>query len=319
MLSSRSRGALPALVRSAVLLSLTAVTGPLLAAVNVVATTEDLAALTREVGGDKVKVDAIARGYQDPHFVEAKPSFILKLHAADLLVAVGKELEIGWLPPLVQQSRNARIQPGADGYLDASLSARILDIPTGVVTRAMGDVHPQGNPHYWLDPGNGRRIAQAVQAKLAVMRPGDAAYFAARYADFDRRLREGEKRWDAQMAPFKGAKIVTYHRSWPNFAERFGLDVIDYVEPRPGVPPSPGHTIELIQKIKREGVKVLLVEPYFDLKTPNSIGRETGAQVLVLPPSVGGEKEITDYIALFDHDIALLAAALQGGGAGAAR
>ena len=318
MPSSRLYGALPALVRSAVLLSLVAVTGPLPAAVNVVATTEDLAALTREIGGDKVKVDAIARGYQDPHFVEAKPSFILKLHAADLLVAVGKELEIGWLPPLVQQSRNARIQPGADGYLDASLSARILDIPTGQVTRAMGDVHPLGNPHYWLDPDNGRRIAQAIQSKLTTMSPADAAYFAARYADFDRRLRAAETRWDAQMAPFKGAKVVTYHRSWPNFAERFGLDVIDYVEPRPGVPPSPSHTIELIQKIRREDVKVLLVEPYFDLKTPNSIGRETGAQVLVLPPSVGGEKEITDYITLFDHDIALLVAALKGGGAGAA-
>lgn len=318
MNSSRSRGALPALVRLAVLLALVAVTGPLRAAVNVVATTEDLAALAREVGGDKIKVEAIARGYQDPHFVEAKPSFILKLHAADLLVAVGRELEIGWLPPLVQQSRNARIQPGADGYLDASLAARILDLPTGQVTRAMGDVHPLGNPHYWLDPDNGRRIAQSIASKLSAMSPGDAAYFAARYADFDRRLRAAEARWDAQMAPFKGARIITYHRSWPNFAERFGLDVIDYVEPRPGVPPSPSHTLELIQKVKREGVKVLLVEPYFDLKTPQAIGRETGAQVLVLPPSVGGEKDIADYITLFDHDIALLAAALKGGATGAA-
>jgi zinc/manganese transport system substrate-binding protein len=312
---SSRRGGLPALVRSLVLLPSVLAAGALHAAVNVVASTEDLAALTREVGGDKVKVDAIARGYQDPHFVEAKPSFIFKLHAADLLVVVGKELELGWLPALVQQSRNARIQPGADGYLDASLSARILDIPTGPITRAMGDVHPTGNPHYWLDPGNGRRIAQAVQAKLSAMRPDDGAYFAARYADFDRRLREGEKRWDARMAPCRGAKIVTYHRSWSNFVERFGLDVIDYVEPRPGVPPSPSHTIELIRKIRREGVKVLLVEPYFDLKTPAAIGRETGARVLVLPPSVGGEQEIRDYVALFDHNIALLVAALEGGGA----
>jgi ABC-type Zn uptake system ZnuABC Zn-binding protein ZnuA len=285
------------------------------AAVNVVATTEDLTSLTREVGGDKVKVDALARGYQDPHFVEAKPSFILKLNAAQLLVAVGRELEVGWLPPLIQQSRNPRIQPGSDGYLDASLTARILEIPTGQLTRAMGDVHPAGNPHYWLDPGNGRHIAKAIQAKLARLSPADADYFGQRYADFDRRLAEAEKRWDSMMAPYKGLKVVTYHRSWPNFCERFGLDVIGYVEPRPGIPPSPSHTIDLIQEMKRQGVKLLLVEPYFDLKTPNSISRETGAKVLVLSPSVGGEKEITDFIKLFDYNLDLLLAAIRETGA----
>jgi len=282
----------------------------LLLAVNVVATTEDLASIAREVGGDKVKVDALARGYQDPHFVEAKPSFIFIMNKADLLVFVGRELEIGWLPPLVLQSRNPKIQPSAKGSLDASLNAKILEIPTGQITRAMGDVHPQGNPHYWLDPNNGRRIAQAIQAKLAELQPQDAAYFGERYADFDKRLAEGEKRWDAAMAPYKGTKIVTYHRSWPNFCERFGLEVMGYVEPRPGIPPSPSHTLELIAAMKSQGVKVLLVEPYFDLKTPNSIGRETGAEVLTMPPSVGGEKEITDYIKLFDYDVKLLGAAL---------
>jgi len=287
----------------------------LAASVSVVTTTEDLAALTREVGGDKVAVDFMGHGYQDPHFVEAKPSFILKLSKADLLIAVGCELESGWLPALVQQSRNARIQPGADGYLDASLSARILEIPTGQVTRAMGDVHPLGNPHYWLDPGNGRRIAQAIQQKLAAMRPADAGYFQTRFADFDKRLGEAEKRWDSAMAPYKGLKIVTYHRSWPNFTERFGLDVIGYVEPKPGIPPSPTHTVELIQDMRRQNVKILLVEPYFDLKTPNSIGRETGAKVLVMSPSVGGEKEVTDYIGLFDHDIKLLVTAIKETGA----
>jgi ABC-type Zn uptake system ZnuABC Zn-binding protein ZnuA len=285
------------------------------AVVNVVASTEDLAALAREVGGDKVKVEFIGRGYQDPHFVEAKPSFILKLIKADILIVVGRELEIGWLPPLIQQSRNARIQPGADGYLDASLTAKILDIPTSQVTRAMGDVHPLGNPHYWLDPENGRRIARAAAAKLAAASPGDAAYFQARYADFDKRLAEAEKRWDAQMAPYKGLKIVTYHRSWPNFAERFGLDVMGYVEPKPGIPPSPGHTLDLIQEMKRQNVKILLVEPYFDLKTPQSIGREAGAKVVVLSPSVGGEKEITDYIGLFDYDIKLVVSAIKEAGA----
>lgn len=298
------------LLAAAVLLTLS---GPrAAAALNVVTTTEDLAALTREVGGDKVKVESLARGYQDPHFVEAKPSFILKLHSADLLIAVGRELELGWLPPLQQQSRNPKVQTGARGYLDASLTARILEIPTSQVTRAMGDVHPQGNPHYWLDPANGRRMAQAIEAKLAELSPADAAYFAGRLAEFDKRLAEGEKRWDAALKPFRGTKVVTYHRSWPNFCERFGLDVMGYVEPRPGIPPSPRHTLELIAAMKQKGVKLILVEPYFDTKTPDSIARETGGRVLVLPPSVGGEKQIADYIGLFDHDVELLLEALQG-------
>jgi zinc/manganese transport system substrate-binding protein len=288
---------------------------PARAALNVVGSTEDMAELVREVGGDKVKVDFVGRGYQDPHFVEAKPSFILKLAKADLLVVVGRELEIGWLPPLIQQSRNAKIQVGADGYLDASLTAKILDIPTGQITRAMGDVHPLGNPHYWLDPDNGRRVAQAIAAKLAALSTGDAAYFQARYADFDKRLTEAEGRWDAAMAPYKGLKIATYHRSWPNFADRFGLDVMGYVEPRPGIPPSPGHTLDLIREMKRQNVKILLVEPYFDLKTPNSIARETGAKVLVMPPSVGGDKDITDYFKLFDYDVNLLVSAIKEVGA----
>jgi len=284
---------------------------PAHAELNVVTTTEDLAALAREVGGDKIKVESLSRGYQDPHFVEAKPSFVIKLHSADLLIAVGRELEIGWLPPLVNQARNAKVQPGGEGYFDASQGVKILEIPTGQLTRAMGDVHPQGNPHYWLDPDNGLRIAKGIQKKLSALGPGDAAYFAQREEAFEKRLAEAQKRWDAQMAPYKGTKIVTYHRSWPNFVDRFGLDVIGYVEPRPGIPPSPSHTIDLINDMKAKNVKIIMVEPYFDLKTPNSIARETGAKVLVMAPSVGAEKEITDYISLFDYDVKLLAAALK--------
>jgi zinc/manganese transport system substrate-binding protein len=278
----------------------------------VVTATTDLAALAQEVGGDRVEVESIARGYQDPHFVEAKPSFLLKLRKANLLIVVGLQLEIGWLPPLIAQSGNPRIQgPGAAGYLDASQFAEILEIPTGEVTRAMGDVHPLGNPHYWLDPENGRRIARGIQMKLAEMRPADAAYFQQRYDAFAQRLTEAEQRWDAEMKPYRGRRVVTYHRSWPNFAKRFGLEVVGYIEPRPGIPPSPGHTVELIGQIKREGIKEILVEPYFDLKTPNAVARDTGAKVLVLTPSVGGEKEITDYFKLFDYDIKLLMQAFQ--------
>jgi zinc/manganese transport system substrate-binding protein len=278
---------------------------------NVIATTEDLASIAREVGGDKATVDSIAKGYQDPHFVEAKPSFILKLQKADVLIVVGKELEIGWLPPLIQQSRNSKVQVGADGYLDASLHAQILEIPQGQITRAMGDVHPLGNPHYWLDPENGKVIARDVAAKFSQFRPNDRAYFEQRQADFSGRLDAALKRWQSQMAPFKGTKVVTYHRSFPNFAERFGLDVIGYVEPRPGIPPSPSHTLELIQEMKRQQVKVILMEPYFDQKTPNAIGSQTGAQVLVMPPSVGGDKTVTDYFKLFDYDVNMLVNALK--------
>src|SRR5689334_3451872 len=277
---------------------------------NVVTTTEDLAAIAREVGGDRLTVESIARGYQDPHFVEAKPSFILKLQKADLLIVVGRELEIGWLPPLIQQSRNAKIQQGADGYLDASLKAQILEIPTGQITRAMGDVHPLGNPHYWLDPENGKRIAGEIADKLSRLRPNDRAYFEGRLADFTTRLDAAEKRWLAQMAPYRGMKMVTYHRSFPNFAERFGLDIVGYVEPRPGIPPTPQHTLDLINEMKRQNVKLVLIEPYFDSKTPNAIGRETGAQVLVMPPSVGGVKEVSDYFKLFDYDINLVVDAI---------
>ena len=279
--------------------------------VNVVTATEDLAAIARDIGGDRATTESIARGYQDPHFVEPKPSFVLKLQKADLLVVVGLQLEIGWLPPLINQSRNARIQPGAAGYLDVSSSSKILDIPTTQVTRAMGDVHPLGNPHFWLDPGNGRRIAKAIQDKLSEMQPKEASYFAQRYADFDRRLADAEKGWEAKMAPFRGRKIVTYHRSWPNFCDRFGLVVVDYVEPKPGIPPSPSHTLELINTMKREGIKLILVEPYFDLRTPNSVADKVGGQVVVLMPSVGGVKDVKDYFQLFDYDINLLASALS--------
>jgi len=278
---------------------------------NVVATTEDLASIGREVGGDRITIDSIAKGYQDPHFVEAKPSFILKLQRADLLIVVGRELEIGWLPPLVQQSRNAKIQPGASGYLDASLQAAILEIPTGQITRAMGDVHPLGNPHYWLDPENGKRIAKEIADKLSEVRPHEGAYFQQQLASFTTRLDAAEKRWLAMMAPYKGTKMVTYHRSFPNFAERFGLDIVGYVEPRPGIPPTPQHTLDLINEMKRQNVKLVLVEPYFDLKTPNAIGRDTGAQVLVMPPSVGGTKEVTDYFKLFDYDVNLFIEAMK--------
>ena len=281
------------------------------APLKVVTTIQDLASLTKEVGGDRVDVTAIARGYQDPHFVEPKPSFLLLLRNADLLETVGLELEIGWLPPLLDQSRNANIRPGTKGYLDVSHGAEILERPT-VVNRSMGDVHPLGNPHYWLDPANAVRIAIQIEQKLAELRPADAPYFAQRLNAFKVRINDANKRWLAAMAPYRGAKVVTYHRSWPNFARHFGLDVVDYVEPKPGVPPSPSHTFELINLMKAQHVKAILMEPYFDAKTPQSIAERTGAKLVVLYPSVGGAKSGTDdYFQLFDTNVANLVKALQ--------
>ena len=229
-------------------------------------TTEDLAAIVREVGGDRVTVESISKGYQDPHFVEAKPSFILRLNKADLLVVVGRELEMAWLPPLITQSRNAKIQPGGPGYLDASQDVKILDIPTGQITRAMGDVHPQGNPHYWLDPAQRSPDRADDSGPVVAAGAGRRRVLRAARRGVRQEGERREKRWKAALAPYKGLKVVTYHRSWTNFADAFGLDVVGYVEPKPGIPPSPSHTLDLIHEIKRQNIKIILVEPYFDLQ-----------------------------------------------------
>jgi zinc/manganese transport system substrate-binding protein len=279
---------------------------------KVVTTISDLASITREVGGDRVEVVSMARGYQDPHFVEPKPSFLLLLRDAELLEVVGLELEIGWLPPLLDQSRNNNIRPGTKGYLDLARGVEILDKPTGAVNRSMGDVHPEGNPHYWLDPANAVRIARQVRTKLVELRPADTAYFDGRLNSFISRLNDANKRWATLLAPYRNVKVVTYHNSWPNFARHFGLDVVGYVEPKPGVPPSPSHTFELINLMKAQGVKAILMEPYFDQKTPQSVADRTGAHLVVLYPSVGGAKSGTDdYFQLFDTNIANLIRALK--------
>jgi zinc/manganese transport system substrate-binding protein len=279
---------------------------------KVVTTTADLASITKEVGGDLVDVTSIARGYQDPHFVEAKPSFLSLLRDADLLEVIGLELEIGWLPPLLDQSRNNNIRPGSKGYLDVSRGVEILDKPAGTVNRSMGDIHAGGNPHYWLDPANAVRIAMQVEKKLEELRPTDATALQQRLNTFKVRMNDANKRWTAQLAPFKGAKVITYHNSWPNFARRYGLNVVGYVEPKPGVPPSPSHTFELINLIKDQKVKAILMEPYFDAKTPQSIAEKSGSTLVIMYPSVGGAKSGTDdYFQLFDTNIANLVKALK--------
>jgi zinc/manganese transport system substrate-binding protein len=296
--------------RIAFLLGLLLAATPALATVRVVTSLQDFASIADAIGGKRVETFALARGYQDPHFVEPKPSFVLKLAKADLLIVAGLELEVGYLPPLIDQSRNDRIRPGASGYLDASNGCDILERPTGVVTRAMGDVHPFGNPHYWLDPENGRVIARSIADRLSQLDAGGAAEYKANLAAFEARLTEGAKRWEAALAPYAGTEVVTYHNSWPNFLKRFRLVAAGYVEPKPGIPPSPSHTVELIDMMRAKKIPVILMEPYFDRKTPSMIAEKTGATLLVFIPSVGGVPEIKDYFGLFDYDVKVLADAL---------
>lgn len=288
------------------------VAAPAIAKVQIVTTLQDFSSIADAIGGNRVETFALARGYQDPHFVDAKPSFILKLSRADLLIVAGLELEIGYLPPLLDQSRNSKIHPGSPGYLDASVGCDILGRPTQQVTRAMGDVHPYGNPHYWTDPSNGRVIARAIAAKLSQIDPGGQSAYQKNLADFEAKLAAKEKEWDGMMAPYAGTKIVTFHDSWPNFAKHFKLDIVGHVEPKPGIPPSPTHTLELINLISAQKIPVILVEPYFNLKTPNYISSKSGAVVLVFYPSVGGAPDIKDYFSLFDHNVGALVNALKG-------
>jgi len=296
----------------AALLLFAGLAAPALAKVQVVSTLQDFASIADAVGGDRVETTALAKGYQDPHFVDAKPSFILKLSRADLLIVAGLELEIGYLPPLLDQSRNDKIRANGPGYLDASIGCEILQRPTTQVTRAMGDVHPYGNPHYWTDPNNGRVIARAIAAKLSEVDPAGKAAYEKNLAAFEARLAAKQKEWDAKMSPFAGTKVVTFHDSWPNFANHFKLAIAGHVEPKPGIPPTPSHTLEIINLIKAQKIPLILVEPYFDTKTPKAIAAQTGATVLTLYPSVGGAPEIKDYFSLFDYDINAFVGAMKG-------
>ena len=292
-------------------MGLLAVAAPAFAKLRVVSSLQDFASIAESIGGSRVETFALAKGYQDPHFVDAKPSFILKLSNADVLIVAGLELEIGYLPPLIDQSRNDKIHPGSPGYLDASIGCDILQRPTGQVTRAMGDVHPYGNPHYWTDPNNGLVIARAIAARLSDIDPAGKPEYTANLAAFEAKLAEKTREWDAKMAPYAGTKIVTFHDSWPNFAKRFRLVVSGHVEPKPGIPPSPSHTLEIINLIQSQKIPLILVEPYFDTKTPKSIATQTGAVVVTFYPSVGGLPEIKDYFSLFDRDIDAFVAGMK--------
>ena len=314
---------------------------------NVVTTTTDLKFVAESVGGSHVKVTSIASGAEDPHFVSAKPSFMMTAREADLWIAIGMELEIGWEGLILEGSRNPKIRKDSKGYLDASQGVLRLEVPTEKVTRTMGDVHPLGNPHYWLDPLNVRIVAKTIAGRLAELDPGHSEDFKGNLKTFQRNLDEqmfgkelvaevgGDKLWlvefkgglqgfleeqhltaklggwAGKMLPFRGVEILTYHRSWIYFTNRFGLVVADEMEPKPGIPPSPGHVLEVIEKVKSAHIRALLMEPFYERKAPDLIAEKTGLKVLVSANSVGGDESAKDYFSMIDNVVDKLAGALK--------
>lgn len=269
----------------------------------VVTSTSDLAAITREIGGDLVSAEAIAPGTQDPHFVELLPSYMVRVRKADLYVKVGMDLDY-WAQAIIDGSRNAKLEV-VDASSALPAEAR-LEVPTRV-DAAMGDVHKYGNPHYWLDPENGKHIGRAIADGLERADPANSARYEAGYEAFARKLEDRIATWKKAAAPLRGMKIVTYHRSWPYFTRAFGIEVVDFLEPKPGVKPSPQHVARVIAAVRGQKVAAVAYEPYFEKRTPEMIARETGVPLVVLPPSVGGVPEVQDYFGLFDYNLAALA------------
>ena len=281
------------------------------AQLEVVTTTQDLAAIARAVGGDAVEVRSIARGYWDPHYVEAKPSYMRYLNRADLLIYNGLELEIGWLPLLIQGSRNRRVMPGSPGSLNASAGLPILEVPVGEVDRSMGDIHPEGNPHYTLDPRNGKAIAAAIRERLKSLAPQQGQTFDANCDTFQLRLSKRMEVWERTARSLRGRKIVAFHKQWEYLADWLGLEIVDYVEVKPGIPPSPRHISRLVVHIEREKITLLLRANFGDTRAAEKVAERTGIRLLTLPASVDGEETIVSYEDLFE---AIVTRIVSGGG-----
>jgi zinc/manganese transport system substrate-binding protein len=281
------------------------------AKLNVVATLPDFGAIAEEIGGDKIKVTSIARGTEDQHFVDARPSYVRVLNQADVLIEGGAELEVGWLPPLVNGARNNKILSDAPGHVILSRGIQLLEVPTSPVDRSMGDVHPFGNPHFSMDPANGKIIAARLAETFSKLDAANAAYFQANLHKFNERLDKKLAEWTKLLEPYRGTKVVTYHKSFTYFLERFGLVLAGTIEPKPGVEPSPSYVNALIPRLKTEGVKLVMIEPFRPRKTPEYVAQAIGAKLLLLPGSVGGNEQAKDYFSLFDYDVSQVAAALK--------
>lgn len=281
--------------------------------IKIVTSLPDLADIARQVGGDKVEVVAIAKGYQDPHFVDPKPSHILKMIKADLFIHIGLDLEIGWVPPLLEKARNRKIYYGGTGYLNASQNIDLLEVPNTnpAELRAQGDIHIYGNPHYWLDPENGKIIAKNICDKLIAIQPEDSGYFQENLNNFIDRLDAAIRIWEERMKPYENVKIIAYHNSWPYFTKRFHIDVVSFIEPKPGIPPTPRHLVSVIKRIRTENIKVIIISPYFDDKPAKTIASKTGATVVSFAPSVEAFKGVDNYLNLFEYNLTELIKAFE--------
>jgi zinc/manganese transport system substrate-binding protein len=280
------------------------------AKLKVVATLPDLASLAREVGGDKVDVSAMAKPTEDSHFVDARPSFVVQLRDADVLIDGGAELEIGWLPPLLQNARNSKIEVGKPGRVQASQGVRLMNIPTNA-TRAAGDVHSLGNPHFVVDPIIAKTVALHIAQAFSALDAPNAAAYDANYKKFEATINAKLQEWGTAMLPFKGQSVVAYHDSWVYFAHRFGLNIDTFLEPKPGIPPSPSHLAEVIEKMKAQKIKAIIVEPFHDRKIAEKVASSTGAKVVDFAQYPGGLPGTDSYVKLIDKLVANLSAALR--------
>ena len=278
--------------------------------IKVVTTTMDLKSIAEMIGGNKVSVQSIATGYQNPHFVDPKPSYIISLSNADLFVTVGLDLETGWSPQLLSSSRNSKIQKGSQGYIDASEGVGLLQVPSSV-NRGEGDIHIYGNPHYWLDPMNGKVIARNIANGLERVDPSNKTFYEANLNAFVARIDLKMKEWAAKMANYKGSKIIAYHNEWVYFEKRFGLQIVDFMEPKPGIPPSPSQLVKVIKEVTANHIKVIISSPYFTTSSSDVVAKQTGVKELTLATSVAAFSSIKNYFDLFDYNIDQLTAVLK--------
>src|SRR5438128_11902330 len=280
------------------------------AKLNVVSTLPDFGWLAREIGGDKVDVTGRAKPTEDPHFVDARPSFVVSMRSADVLIDGGAELELGWLPPLLQNARNPKIEIGKPGRVQASQGIRLMNVPTNV-TRAAGDVHALGNPHFMSDPIIAKAVAQHIAQSFSGVDAANAGFYEANYKKFEAAINGKLQEWGAAMLPFKGQSVVAYHDSWPYFAHRFGVNIDIFLEPKPGIPPSPSHLTEVIAQMKAQKVKAIIVEPFHDRRIAEKVASATGAKVVEFSQFPGGLPGTDSYVKLIDALVSRLAVALK--------
>jgi ABC-type Zn uptake system ZnuABC Zn-binding protein ZnuA len=269
------------------------------AKLNVVATTPDLGALAQEIGGNKIDIVTLAKPTEDPHFVDAKPSYIVKLNRADALIEGGAELEVGWLPALLEGARNVKLEAGKPGRIQASEGISLLEVPSAL-DRSKGDIHAAGNPHFMTDPTNGKIVAEHIANAFCQLDPKSCDYFKANLKQFEDKLNAKMAEWDKLVGPDKGKPVVTYHNYWIYFAKRFGLPMDIYLEPKPGIPPTPAHLAEVITKMKADNVKVIAVQPYQNRKTAETVANHTGAVLVDFPSFPGGSPETHTYLGWID-------------------